>query len=206
MSGDEQGSISRWIGDLKAGGDSAAQHLWERFFERLVRLARKKLRAGRRRDAVADEEDAVVSAFESFCRGAAAGRFPALSDRDDLWRLLVVITVRKALSQVERGQAIKRGAGKRLTQSAFEPGAEHGQADGLDFLAGDEPSPELAIMVAEEYQNLREALGDDSLRRVLDLRLEGYNREEIADQMGLSCRTVTRKLELIRNEWLARCD
>ncbi len=38
-----------WIGDLKAGGDSAAQHLWERYFDRLVHLARARLRtrAGR---------------------------------------------------------------------------------------------------------------------------------------------------------------
>lgn len=205
MASDQRGSISHWLGDLKAGGDTAAQRLWERYFERLVRLARKKLQAGSRPDAAEDEEDAVVSAFDSFCRGAAAGRFPVLSDRDDLWRLLVVITVRKALNQVQRRRALKRGAGKVVGEVDLPGLGKASDAVGLDILAGDEPSPELAIMVAEEYQQLRDALGDDSLRRVLDLRLEGYGREEIAAQLGLSGRTVTRKLELIRREWLERC-
>ena len=43
----------------------------------------------------ADEEDVALSAFDSFCRGAEQGRFPQLDGRDDLWHLLVVITVRK---------------------------------------------------------------------------------------------------------------
>ncbi len=40
MAPQDDGSVTRWIGDLKAGGDSAAQHLWERYFHRLVNLAR----------------------------------------------------------------------------------------------------------------------------------------------------------------------
>src|SRR6202034_1431934 len=102
MASDADGSVTRWIGDLKAGGAAAAQPLWERYFDRLVRLARNKLRARPRRAAVEDEEDAALSAFDSFCRGAARGRFPRLTDRDDLWRLLVVLTVRKALDQIQR--------------------------------------------------------------------------------------------------------
>ena len=73
MASQDDGSVTRWIGDLKAGGDSAAQHLWERYFHRLVHLARARLRAARRVGAVEDEEDAALSAFDSFCRGAAAG-------------------------------------------------------------------------------------------------------------------------------------
>src|SRR5262245_51636439 len=90
-----EGSVTHWIGDLKSGGDSAAQHLWERYFQRLVRLARKKLQSDRRPRTAEDEEDAALSAFDSFCRGVDRGRFPRLTDRDDLWRLLVVLTLRK---------------------------------------------------------------------------------------------------------------
>lgn len=74
---DSDGSVTRWIGDLKAGGQDAAQPLWERYFDRLVHLARNKLRARPRSATVEDEEDAALSAFDSFCRGAAEGRFPA---------------------------------------------------------------------------------------------------------------------------------
>ncbi len=49
------GSVTRWIGDLRSGGDAAAQHLLERYFERLVHLARNKLRAVGHRGGAADE-------------------------------------------------------------------------------------------------------------------------------------------------------
>ena len=68
---DESGrSVTRWLESLKAGDADAAQKLWERYFQALVRLARNRLRAASR--AVADEEDAALSAFDSFVRGARA--------------------------------------------------------------------------------------------------------------------------------------
>src|SRR5262249_19309867 len=69
----EQGSVSHWIGALKVGDSEAAQHLWERYFDALVRLARAKLGASPRGES--DEEDIALSAFHSFCQGAARGRF-----------------------------------------------------------------------------------------------------------------------------------
>jgi len=63
----------------------------------LVGLARTKLHGSPRR--VADEEDVALSAFDSFCRNAAQGRFPQLFDRDGLWKLLVLLTARKAAHQ-----------------------------------------------------------------------------------------------------------
>ena len=71
------GSVTCWMSDLMAGDQSAAGPLWGRYFERLVRLARAKLRAMGRAGgaAVADEEDAALSAFHSFCDGALRGRF-----------------------------------------------------------------------------------------------------------------------------------
>ncbi len=79
---DESGrSLTRWLESLKAGDADATQKHWERYFQALVRLARDRLRAAPR--AVADEEDAALSAFDSFVRGAAHGRYPRLEDRDD---------------------------------------------------------------------------------------------------------------------------
>src|SRR5438874_9578101 len=104
-----EGSVTRWVMALKDGDADAAQPLWERYHRRLVSLARQKLRTARRREA--DEEDVVQSAFHSFFRGVAGGRFPRLDDRDDLWRLLVVITARKALDQLAREHSRRRGGG-----------------------------------------------------------------------------------------------
>src|SRR5436305_7825765 len=107
-----EGSVTRWIGGLKAGDQEAARLLWRRYFEGLVRLARRRLEGSRRAAACEDEEDAALSAFHSLCTGAAGGRFDRLQDRDDLWKLLVVITARKAIDQVERQRRQRRGGGR----------------------------------------------------------------------------------------------
>src|SRR5262245_9588821 len=88
------GSVTRLLSPIQSGDLAAIQQLWERYFLRLVELARKKLQGAPRR--AADEEDVALSAFDSFCRCARQGRFPDLCDRDSLWRLLVTFTVRKA--------------------------------------------------------------------------------------------------------------
>jgi DNA-directed RNA polymerase specialized sigma24 family protein len=200
MTPQSDGSVTRWIGDLKSGGDSAAQHLWERYFHRLVHLARARLRATPRAGAIADEEDAALSAFDSFCRGVARGRFPDLADRDGLWRLLVVITLRKVMGQARRQGAEKRGG--RLLGEWARIGGDAAEGGWLDRIAGDEPGPELAAMVIDEYRRLRDSLRTEALRQVLDLRLEGYTREEIAQRLGCAERAGRRKLDLIRESWL----
>jgi hypothetical protein len=110
MPSDDSGSVTQWLGALRGGDLQAAQPLWERYFARLVRLAQARLRARPWPRAVEDEEDAALSAFDSFCRAATQGRFPRLDDRDDLWRLLVALTERKLTDQVRRARRQKRGA------------------------------------------------------------------------------------------------
>ena len=104
---ESRGSVTHWVGQLQAGDQAAAQPLWDRYIRRLVGLARKKLHSAPHR--VADEEDVALSAFESFCRHAAEGRFPQLNDRDNLWQLLVVMTARKAHHLIRDERRQKRG-------------------------------------------------------------------------------------------------
>lgn len=195
MTDEDRGSVTLWLGDLKVGDLAAAQPLWERYFEKLVVLARGKLRRLNKTGAEEDEEDAALSAFHSFCEGAARGKFPKLDDREDLWRLLVVITARKAFAQADRQRRLKRGGGKVATE------ADRGSL-GLDVLAGSDPTPEFAAMVAEEYQRLLDVLDDDELRQVAISRMEGYTNDEIAERLGCARRTVARRLDLIRKIWL----
>ena len=63
----------------------------------------------------------ALSAFDSFCRGAEQGRFPDLNDRDNLWRLLVVFTTRKAARLVSEECAQKRGGGKAQAEVDLPP-------------------------------------------------------------------------------------
>src|SRR5687768_11988392 len=110
MASEAGGSVTHWIDDLKAGDGAAADPLWDRYFEGLVRLARARLRAADR--GAADEVDVALSAFHSLCRGAARGRFPHLDDRDNLWRLLATITAQKAVDHLRRQARLKRGGGR----------------------------------------------------------------------------------------------
>src|SRR5215467_8292239 len=142
MSGDEGGSVTCWLGHLKDGDQAAAQPLWERYFSRLVVVARGKLKKLRRTTADQDEEDAALSAFNSFCDGAARGRFPQLADRDDLWRLLVVITARKAMAQAQRQGRKKRGSGRVVDEATlFAKNLDGGDSSlvGLEHIAAAGP-------------------------------------------------------------------
>ncbi len=205
MSVDDGGSVTCWLGNLKDGDLAAAQPLWERYFARLVGVARGKLRKVRKTSAGEDEEDAALSAFNSFCGGMARGRFPQLADRDDLWKLLVVITARKAMAQAQREGRKKRGGGRVVDEAALfgQAAGDEGSLAGLERIAGDGPTPEFAAMMSEECQRLLNALDDDSLRQVALSRMEGYTNDEIADQLGCARRTVARRLELIRKTWTA---
>jgi DNA-directed RNA polymerase specialized sigma24 family protein len=69
-------------------------------------------------------------------------------------------------------------------------------------MVGREPTPAFAAMVTDECRRLLEALGDETLRRIALLRMEGYSDAEIAAQLGCGLRTVGRKLDLIRKIWL----
>lgn len=197
-----EGSITQWIGGLKAGDGDAAQQIWAAYFDRLVRLARDRLRAARRTGADQDEEDVALSAMNSLCAGAAAGRFPRLIDREGLWGLLVVIAARKALNSARDQRRLKRGGG--LVRAETDLAAAGGPDDedaALARVVGREPTPEFAATVAESLRQRLEALPDDTLRRVALLRLEGHTNEEIADALGCTPRTVIRKVEVIRRHW-----
>jgi DNA-directed RNA polymerase specialized sigma24 family protein len=186
------GSITRYIGQLKAGSPVAAQKLWEGYFQEMVELARHKLQGLPRR--AADEEDVALSAFDSFCRGAAGGRFPRLNDRDSLWPLLVAITAHKAVDLLRHERRRKRGG------SPPGPGGPATEAE-LEQVVGREPTPAFALQVAEECQRLLDSLGDATLRSVALWKMEGDTVEEIAARLGCVPRTVERKLRAIRRLW-----
>src|SRR5262249_42506716 len=195
MSSDD--SVTVWIGELKEGDQPAAQARRERYFPRMVQRARTRFRDASRR--AADEEDAALSAFDSFCNGAAEGRFPQLRDRDNLWPLLVVITARKVIDARNHEARKKRGGGKVRGESAWLDAVDGSDRDGgINLVIGDEPTPAFAAAVAERTQHLLDALGSEELRAVAVWKMEGYSNAEIAVKMGCVERTVERRLKLIR--------
>jgi DNA-directed RNA polymerase specialized sigma24 family protein len=178
------GSVTGWLNQLQGGNPAAMDLLWDRFFHRVEGLARQKLPTSLRR---ADHEaDVALDAFASFWRGVEHGRFPELVGRDNLWRLLAVITVRKVFHLV-------RSESRRPTEN---PG-EWAIAQALDR----EPDPQFLVQANDEYRRLLTKLGDARLEAVARLRIEGFTTREIADQLDCSPRTVERKLLLIQSLW-----
>ncbi len=195
------GSVTHWINLLKKGDELAAQRPWEIYFQRLASLAWKKLQGSPRR--VADEEDVALSAFKSLCLGAAHGRFPLLANRDNLWRLLVVITVRKAQDLANDCRRLKRG-GPRIRGDPSETDLSSEGPAAIEQILSREPTPEFAALMEEEYQRLLDLLGDEMLRSIALLKMEGHTNEEIARKLDCVPRTIERKLGLIRSKWAGR--
>ncbi len=197
------GSVTHWIDLLKTGDAAAAQHIWDRFFSRLVGLAQAQLRGVP--CGPADGEDVALSAFNRFCLAARRGQFPRLEDRDDLWRLLTLLAERKARDQRRRQGREKRGGGQVRDEAWLERNnGSDARENGLAALATQEPTPEFAALLAEECRTLLRRLNDDGLRAVAVAKMEGYTNQELAAEMGCSVRTVERKLELIRTIWERR--
>ena len=193
-------SVTQWLGQLQVGDSVAAGQLWQRYVERLVRLANRKL--GDLPKRVADEEDVVVSAFHGFLQGVKDGRFAKLDDRDDLWKVLAMLTERKAIGLRRQQLAAKRGQGQVRGESVLDAAASMSNAaPGIGQLAGCEPTPQFAAEVQEEFSRLYGLLVDDTLRQIARGKLENYTNQELADQLQLSLRAVERKLQLIRRLW-----
>lgn len=178
---------------------NSAEAAWERFFPKLVAAANRKMGNAARR--IADEEDVAVDVFHSLCKGAREGKFEQLNDRTDLWKLLVAMAGKKAVDQVRRQTAKKRGGADLRGESVVASADEMGQAAGFDQFDGSEPTPEFMALVEEQQTVLFAMLRNDTLRDIARLRIEGHTNTEISAVVGISVRSVERKLGVIRDTW-----
>jgi DNA-directed RNA polymerase specialized sigma24 family protein len=185
--GPDMGSITDCIDRLRGGDQDAAQTLWERYYTRLVGLARSKLR---RPGGVEDEEDAAASALDSLCRSLRSGGCLQVTDRDNLWRLLVEITACKAYDQIERRRRLKRGGAHIFEDAEF------------DRLVGDGPTGDFACEASEQLDRLMVALRDPVDRQVAWMKMECYTRAEIARSLDCHEKTIANRLKGIRLAWI----
>lgn len=121
----------------------------------------------------------ALSAFHSFCDRARNGQFAELNNRDDLWRVLFAITVRKAVGVVRHQTRKKRGGGHVLGESALGHDEEMGAASLARFLSR-EPTPDDAAEFADQLDSLFARLDDETLRVIAVQKLHGMGSEEIA--------------------------
>ena len=193
---DSDGPVTLWIRQLEQGKSAAAQPLWNHFCHRLMDMAERRLSPQLRRTY--DQEDAALSAFHSLCR-VVSSRQAELHSRVNLWRLLITITERKISNRVRDERRERRDIRRTVTESCFiGTGGEHG----FDQLEGREPSPEFAAEFGDLCDSLVQRLDNETLRAIALLTLQNLDADAVANQLGLSRRTVERKLLIIRNRWL----
>jgi len=180
----DEGSDSSLVRRFRAGEDDAATQLYKRYAERLHRLAQRNtaLDLTRRFDA----EDVVQSVFRTFFRRVRTGLYD-LPAGDELWRLLLVISLNKI-----RGLAIYHRAQKRSVGSTVAP-----DSDLLSQLAHSDTD---ALAVTSLKMVIEEVMSDlpDVQRQMIVRRIEGCQVEEIATETGRSKRTVERVLQDFR--------
>jgi DNA-directed RNA polymerase specialized sigma24 family protein len=195
-----QDSITVWFSQLRAGDPLAAAKLWDRFFERLVVVAGQQMATVNRR--VADEEDIATGVMAALCRCAGRGQLPAIDNRDDLWQQLLRWTKHDVIDHVRASTAAKRGSKRVRGNSVFskQVGADDIEA-GFDSFADRTATPDLLVEMDEQLNLLLDRLPEPLLRQLALMKMEGYSSDEIASELGVSPRTVSRKLNLIRSYW-----
>lgn len=179
---DPSGSITLLYQQWRQGQTSALGDLLARFRPRLLALARSNLQGCLPR--MADAEDALQSAVISFWERVERGGFDENLDRDDLWNVLGLMTVRKAIKLQTRERAQKRGAGQVVSGVPLEASPDR------------ESQASLELLCAEMMELL-----DPELRGYALLRLMGHKNSEIAAQFDCTERKVERKLQLVRAVW-----
>jgi len=193
---DAQEEITLWLQRIEEQPDEAMQKIWHGYYDKLVHYAKKKL-GGLPRRAV-DEEDVALAALNSFFLAAKKQRFPDLKDRDDLWKILLTLTARKAGHEIRSHLSQKRGGGAVRGESVFV-NANGEQAGGIQFAV--EPSEAFGDIFADELLERLSHLDDPRLREIAIRKLEGYTNAEIAKEFDCAERTVERKLGRIRSLW-----
>ena len=165
---------------LRVGDGDAASEVHRRFVRRLVSLANRQFDPGVR--FLADHEDVVQSTFRSFFARCERGEFE-LTGWEDLWSVLVVITVRKCHRRRRTLHARRRDVRREL--------ARVGEADGEWEAPTREPTPAEAAMLAETVERWLTALEPEE-QPIMALAFQGYSTAEISDRLRRSERTVRR--------------
>lgn len=185
---DEPADDRDLIAQFKAGSESAAGELFDRYCEKLMKLARRRI--GQRMSSRVDPEDVIQSAFRTFFVHVRNDEF-TFEGENDLFKLLVRLTVNKALRQIAYHRAAKRSPHKEAAQATDS-------YDALGDLAAHDPPPEVAVAVLEELERFLGQLPEFD-RRVLELKLQGNTTTEIAEQLGSYDRKIRRVLERIES-------
>ena len=174
------------VSNYQAWSESAARDLFDKYCERLMKLAKRRI--GQRMASRFDPEDVIQSAFRTFFTRVKNDEF-TFEQEDDLFKLLVRLTVRKTLRRIAHHNAAKRNPNHEAAQRTDD-------VEPFSLLAGQAVPPDMEVALIDEFQLLIGQLPELD-RQVLELKVQGYTTAEIAEKVGSYERKVRRVLERI---------
>jgi DNA-directed RNA polymerase specialized sigma24 family protein len=186
-------SVTRVAVAAAQGDQEAWAKLWEHYGAAIRTVARVRLGEIKQRGIKhlpVDEDDIALSAFSAFWSLSEKGRV-RVENREDLWALMMMLTIHKVSTQVYRWTHLTRGGGRK----------EIPLESVIDRIASKESTPEFVASFQEQLDHLMHILKEDALREIASRLLEGQRIGEIASDMGLTRATVQRKLAIIRMTW-----
>ncbi|MEM9368409.1 MAG: sigma-70 family RNA polymerase sigma factor [Planctomycetota bacterium] len=180
-------SDQRLIELLRDGDDDAAAVIYDRYAPKLNDFVAAKLDS--RLKSSTDPEDLVQSILWSLVRRVRMGQYEAPEGKT-LWSLITVMALHRVQRRREHFSAQKRDGNRNISL-----------ADLVADQSGREVVPASASL--EEFhrtvQDVVESVGPE-LGQILQLRLEGFLVEEIADKLKRSKRSVERVLSRLKQQ------
>jgi RNA polymerase sigma-70 factor (ECF subfamily) len=168
---------------FRLGSEDAATALYLRYANRLRALAESKFNTNLARRL--DADDIVQSVFRSFFQHAKRGLYDVPAG-EELWKILLVIALNKIRAQMAFHQAARRDVRLVTSQESVEQSLETPDDSAYSFLQ---------IIVDEALEKL-----PAQHKRMVELRIQGYEVAQIAEETGRSKRTVERFLQESRNK------
>ncbi|MCA9057276.1 MAG: sigma-70 family RNA polymerase sigma factor [Planctomycetaceae bacterium] len=172
---------------FEEGEEGAAAGLYFRYARRLFGLVRHEMSPALKRRVEADE--IVQSVFRSFFRRARGKQYD-IPEGDELWSLLLVMTLNKIRKKADYHTAQRRDI-RRTVNPSNEAMAQFRTTDGSNE---DEAVVMLKMVIDELVEGLHPVKAE-----MIRCRISGFEIQEIADRTQRSKRTVERTLQEFRD-------
>lgn len=177
-------TTTEWIEEWRQGNSEAADHLWDKYFARLVQRAAGWMTG---LSPTRDGEDIALSAIDLTLQRLREEKFRCNSSRS-LWGLLLRIAERKASDERKRQNAAKRKNSDVSLDDLAEPISDHARPD------------EIAAC-NDSLRELMSQLGDPVLCEIARLKLNGLTDIEVGERVGIVRQSVARKVTIIQRLW-----
>lgn len=176
-------NVPELIEAWRNGDQQAADEIFNRYQSRLLMLVSGKL--NERLKKRLDPEDLVMSIMRSAFR-VTAQKDVGFQDESGFWKWLTTVALNKTYNRIDKETTDKRDYGKEV---------------GSDSMLGDhllaEPTPDDVAEVAELLEKISAKLNDVQAK-ILLAKLDGLSHAEIADELGVSTKTIQRNSHAIR--------